>query len=187
MKTFSIFFFLISISTYAVAEIYKWVDENGHVKFSDKSQHAHDDYYVPKTGLSSYEGGRSDKALRKKVTNQTKKNYSVTRNGLKKNKGLKTKAQMSSLEKAQKNGKKRSEGSRSSFKGRKSIAKTQTQHDRKTNYDGYGSELNRYQNAIIMKTHNSVIKGGNMEYWNGLDDYYYNNRYRAGSRRHRLR
>lgn len=53
------------------------------------------------------------------------------------------------------------------------FAETQAQHDKRTNYDGYGSEQNRYENAILMKTHNSILKGGKMEYWSGLDDYYY--------------
>ena len=55
------------------------------------------------------------------------------------------------------------------------FAETQAQHDKRTNYDGYGSEHNRYQNAVLMKTHDSILKGGTMEYWNGLDDYHYQN------------
>jgi hypothetical protein len=53
------------------------------------------------------------------------------------------------------------------------FAETQAEHDKRTNYDGYGSEHNRYQNAILMKTHDSILKGGKMEYWSGIDDYYY--------------
>jgi hypothetical protein len=53
------------------------------------------------------------------------------------------------------------------------FAETQAQHDKRTNYDGYGSAHNRYQNAILMKPHDSILKGGKMEYWNGLDDYHY--------------
>ncbi len=66
------------------------------------------------------------------------------------------------------------------------FAETQAQHDRRTNYDGYGSEQNRYQNAILMKPHNSILKGGKMEHWSGLDDYYYQkNRSKKSSHQHR--
>jgi hypothetical protein len=60
-------------------------------------------------------------------------------------------------------------------------AETQAEHDRRTNYDGYGSERNRYENAILMKTHDSILQGGKLEYWNGVDDYYYW-KYRSGQR-----
>lgn len=49
----------------------------------------------------------------------------------------------------------------------------QPQHDRRTNYDGYGSAHSRYQNMILMKPHDSILKGGKLEYWNSLDEYYY--------------
>jgi hypothetical protein len=53
------------------------------------------------------------------------------------------------------------------------LAETQAEHDKRTNYDGYGSAHNRYQNMILMKPHDSILKGGKLEYWNGLDEYYY--------------
>ncbi len=64
------------------------------------------------------------------------------------------------------------------------FAETQAQRDKRTNYDGYGSEHNRYQNAILMKTHDSILKGGKLEYWNGLDDYYYKRNVGKKSFRH---
>lgn len=184
MRTFTVCFVFVLLSTYASAEIYRWVDKNGHAKFSDKSQHARDAYYVPKTVLSSYDGGRSSKALGKKSINQTKENYAVTRKRtekLNRTENLEAETERSTSE----NVSRREQPFRSSLKGTKAIGKTQALHDKQTNYDGYGSELSRYQNAIIMKTHNSVIKGGNMEYWNGLDDYYYKGRNRGKAIRHR--
>jgi hypothetical protein len=53
------------------------------------------------------------------------------------------------------------------------FAETQAEHDKRTNYDGYGSAHNRYQNMILMKTHDSILKGGKLEYWNSLDEYHY--------------
>jgi hypothetical protein len=60
-------------------------------------------------------------------------------------------------------------------------AETQAEHDRRTNYDGYGSARNRYENAILIKSHDSILKRGKLEYWNGVDDYYYW-KYRSGQR-----
>ena len=62
-------------------------------------------------------------------------------------------------------------------------AETQAEHDRRTNYDGYGSARNRYENTILMKPHESILKGGKLEHWNGVDDYYYW-KYRSGQRFH---
>lgn len=70
------------------------------------------------------------------------------------------------------------------------FAETQAQHDRRTNYDGYGSAHNRYQNAILMKPHDSILKGGKMEYWNSFDDYNYKEKRskpRSGHRRGKVR
>jgi len=53
------------------------------------------------------------------------------------------------------------------------FAESQAQHDKRTNFDGYGSAQNRYQNLIMLKTHDSILKDGKIEYWNGLDEYYY--------------
>jgi hypothetical protein len=64
------------------------------------------------------------------------------------------------------------------------FAESQAQRDKRTNYDGYGSEHNRYQNTILMKTHDSILKGGKLEYWNGLDDYYYKKNLGKKSYRH---
>lgn len=53
------------------------------------------------------------------------------------------------------------------------FAETRAEHDQRSNFDGYGSERNRYENTILMKTHDSILKNGKLEYWNGVDDYYY--------------
>lgn len=188
MRTFSVCLCLVLLATFASAEIYRWVDENGHVTFSDKSRHARDAHYVPKTALSSYDGGHSSKALGEKSINTAKENSFAARKNLKRLKraeNFQAGAEKSSLGRAPKGERQAGAGIRSSTRGTKAIVKRQALHDRQTNYDGYGSELSRYQNAIIMKTHNSVIKGGNMEYWNGLDDYYYKGRYRGKASRHR--
>jgi hypothetical protein len=66
------------------------------------------------------------------------------------------------------------------------LAETQAEHDKRTNYDGYGSAHNRYQNMVIMKTHDSIMKDGKLEYWNSLDEYYYQiHRSRKRSAQHR--
>lgn len=174
MRTFSTTLVLILISTFAGAEIYKWADETGRIHFSDKPQHARADYYVPKTGINSFEVDRGSKFSKKRFTKQIKVKSSVDRQG---------KTEPVSVEKlrAKDQGReaRRKTGNRKSLDRKRVFAETQSQHDRRTNYDGYGSELSRYQNAIIMKTHNSIIKGGNMEYWNGLDEYRYQNQRRG--------
>ena len=53
------------------------------------------------------------------------------------------------------------------------LAETRAEHDKRTNYDGYGSAHNRYQNMILLKPHDSILKDGKLEYWNSLDEYYY--------------
>jgi len=66
------------------------------------------------------------------------------------------------------------------------FAETQAEHDKRTNYDGYGSAHNRYQNMILLKTHDSILKGGKLEYWNSLDEYHYKmNRSRKRYSQHR--
>ena len=52
-------------------------------------------------------------------------------------------------------------------------AETQSQHDKRTNFDGYGSAQNRYENLIMMKTHTSILMDGKLAYWNSLDEYDY--------------
>ena len=188
MRTFPLILFLVLLSTFASAEIYKWVDENGRVKFSDKAQYSHDDNYIPKTAISSYEGDRSRKGSEGKATNQSNVKSSINRKstkGLERAEELQTETWRASQAGESKRDKRLNAGIRSSPKGTKAFAKTQAQHDMRTNYDGYGSEQSRYQNAIIMKTHNSVLKGGNMEYWNGLDEYYYKGQHRGKTRRSR--
>ena len=188
MRTFSIVLFLVLISTFTSAEIYKWVDENGRINFSDKPLNSRTDYYVPKTVISSFEEDRSSKATEKRATNKSRVKSPINRQSAKEMERvekLQAKSQRKYRDKAQEREKQRKSTIRSSPKDKRPFAETQVQHDRRTNYDGYGSELSRYQNAIIMKTHNSVIKGGNMEYWNGLDDYRYKNQRRGKVRRQR--
>jgi hypothetical protein len=188
MRTFPLILFLVLLSTFASAEIYKWVDENGQVKFSDKPQYSRDDYYIPKTAISSYERYNSRKGSDGKATDQSNVKSSANRKKtkeLERAEELHTEAWRSSQEEAPRRDKRLNAGIPSSQRGSKPFAKTQAQHDMRTNYDGYGSEQSRYQNAIIMKTHNSILKGGNMEYWNGLDEYYYKGQHRGKASRSR--
>ncbi len=188
MKTVPVLLFLVSLSTYATAEIYKWVDENGHHNFSDKAQYAHDDLYVPETVISSFEGDRSGRSLGDGTARQPKMDTYAKRKGIKdleRVEDRQVEEPVASLDRALKRERRLDTGSRSSSKATKAFAKTRRQHEKQANYDGYGSELSRYQNAIIMKTHNSVLKGGKMEYWNGLDDYYYKKQYRGNPWQHR--
>jgi hypothetical protein len=188
MRTFFIILFLSLLSTLASAEIYKWVDENGRINFSDKSQNSEADYYVPKTEVSSYEEDYNSKAFGKNAANQSDVQSSANRKRTQEVEMVvvpQSEARGTYQERELEKDNQLKQGLRLPPKRTKAFANTQAQYDKQTNYDGYGSELNRYQNAILMKTHNSILKGGNMEYWNGLDEFHYNNLHRVKVRRHR--
>ena len=180
MRTFPTMLLLVLLPTLASAGIYKWVDGNGRIGFSDKPQNANADYYVPKTRISSFERARNSNATEKRATNQPGVKSSVNRKSAK---GLESVEMLQEKPSARET--QRKARIRSSPKPIKAFPETQAQHDRRTNYDGYGSDLSRYQNAIIMKPHNSILKGGNMEYWNGLDDYRYRVQHQGKVRRPR--
>ena len=60
MRILTITIIMALTSTLCSAEIYKWVDENGRIHFSDKPQNTEANYYIPKTGTTSFEGGNTE-------------------------------------------------------------------------------------------------------------------------------
>jgi hypothetical protein len=57
MRILTITLIMVLISTLCSAGIYKWVDENGRIHFSDKPQNIEAHYYIPETGSPTFEGG----------------------------------------------------------------------------------------------------------------------------------
>lgn len=82
MRAILIIIFIVFLSTFACAEIYKWVDENGRIHFSDKPQNPKAEYYVPQTD-SSFDGGSNSEVLEGPATNQSRMNSSDNRKSAK--------------------------------------------------------------------------------------------------------
>lgn len=76
MRAIFLMLAFLFFSSFVNAEIYKWVDENGRKHFSDKPQNAEAEYYVPKTGSSSFEGGIDQESFGKTPLKSQRKKQS---------------------------------------------------------------------------------------------------------------